>query len=248
MSDPVSDHYQKLLARHYSWMFNLSFEQKVAEQRAVLEPLLQHTPRGPAVDLGCGPGFQSMALIELDFNPIQAIDTSDELLREFTHHIGSLPIDLHCADILSMNEIVISETAAVIVCMGDTLPHLPSLESVRHLFRAVANALAPGGLFILTWRDLTPELTGPDRFIPVRADDERIMTCFLEYLSPTTVLVNDLLYTRDPATTNWMLEKSSYPKLRLSPTQVAQALTAAGLEPRTPATAGRLSLAVARKA
>jgi len=40
--------------------------------------------------------------------------------------------------------------------MGDTLTHLSSPDAVRRLFSAVAAALAPGGLFILTWRDLTP--------------------------------------------------------------------------------------------
>jgi len=71
------------------------------------------------------------------------------------------------------------------------------------------------------------------------------MTCFLEYTSPTTVQVHDLVYTRN--STGWTLEKSSYPKLRLSPAQVAAELTAAGLEPDPPAIAGRLSLLVAAR-
>ncbi|MGD0367049.1 MAG: hypothetical protein ABSA94_06315 [Acidobacteriaceae bacterium] len=58
----AATHYANLLARHYSWMFGLSFDEKVTEQRAILEPLLKDTPRGLAVDLGCGPGFQSLAL------------------------------------------------------------------------------------------------------------------------------------------------------------------------------------------
>lgn len=244
MSGPVSAHYANLLARHYSWMFGLSFEEKVTEQRTILEPLLKDSPRGFAVDLGSGPGFQTMALSELGYRIIHAFDTSDELLGELVPHIGRLPIELH-GDLFTLSEIVPSEMANVIVCMGDTLTHLPTLQSVRHLFRAVAATLVPGGLFILTWRDLTPQLTGSDRFIPVRADDQRIMTCFLEYTSPTTVQVYDLVYTRNP--TGWTLEKSSYPKLRLSPAQVAQELAAAGLESRPSGTAGRLSLVAAQK-
>jgi SAM-dependent methyltransferase len=244
MPDPVADHYANLLARHYSWMFGLSFDEKVAEQRALLEPLLKNTPRGLAVDLGCGPGFQTLALSQLAFRKIHSLDTSAELLTELATHIGPLPIDVHHADILNFADHV-PEMADVIVCMGDTLTHLPTLQSVRQLFRIVHAALAPGGLFILTWRDLTPELTGPDRFIPIRADDQRIMTCFLEYTSPTTVQVHDLVHTRKP--TGWTLEKSSYPKLRLSPAQVAQELTAAGLEPAPPTTAGRLALLVAAR-
>jgi SAM-dependent methyltransferase len=251
MSDPVSAHYANLLARHYSWMFGLSFDEKVTEQRTLLEPLLENAYRGLAVDLGCGPGFQSIALAQLGFSPILALDTSAELLAELSAHSATSDIQTHRGDILSLSDYVQPEQAAAIVCMGDTLTHLSSPDAVRRLFSAVAAALAPGGLFILTWRDLTPELKGPDRFIPVRATGDRIMTCFLEYLSPTTVQVHDLVYTRNlignPATAAWTLEKSSYPKLRLSPNQVSQELTAANLEPNTPPTAGRLSLAVAKK-
>jgi SAM-dependent methyltransferase len=239
-----ADHYRNLLARHYSWMFDLSFEEKVAEQRALLEPILKDVPRGTAVDLGCGPGFQSMALVELDFHPVHAIDTSEELLQEFGAHIGPLPIHLHRADILSLDAIV-PESAAAIVCMGDTLTHLPSYDSVRRLFRAVAAALDPGGLFVLTWRDLTPELTGPARFIPVRSDDATILTCFLESTSPNTVEVHDLVWSRTPS--GWTLHTSSYPKLRLSPAWVADALADAGHDVVHSAPAGRLCLTVSRR-
>jgi SAM-dependent methyltransferase len=247
MSDPVSAHYANLLARHYSWMFGLSFDEKVTEQRTLLEPLLENAYRGLAVDLGCGPGFQSIALAQLGFSPILALDTSAELLAELSAHSATSDIQTHRGDILSLSDYVQPEQAAAIVCMGDTLTHLSSPDAVRRLFSAVAAALAPGGLFILTWRDLTPELTGADRFIPVRADDQRIMTCFLEYTSPTTVQVHDLVYTRNPATSAWTLEKSSYPKLRLSPAQIAAELAAAGLEPGPPGATGRLSLLVAAR-
>ena len=168
MPDPVAAHYANLLARYYSWMFGLSFEEKVTEQRTILEPLLKDTPRGLAVDLGCGPGFQTLALSQLGFRQIHSLDTSAKLLTEFAAHIDRLPIHAHHADILSLGETNIIPTgmADVIVCMGDTLTHLPTLQSVRHLFRAVHSTLVPGGLFILTWRDLTPELTGPTASSP----------------------------------------------------------------------------------
>jgi SAM-dependent methyltransferase len=242
----VEEHYRNLLARHYSWMFGLSFENKVAEQRAVLEPLVRKLPRGLAVDLGCGPGYQTMALSELGFRQIHAFDTSQELLAELLPRIGALPIHLH-GDFLTLDNVVPSGTASVIVCMGDTLTHLPTIEAVRHLFRIVARTLAPGGMFILTWRDLTRELRGAERFIPVRADENTIMTCFLEYTSASIVQVHDLVYTRNPARNSWTLEKSSYPKLRLASAQIADELAAAGLAADPPTSAGRLSLAVARK-
>lgn len=76
---------------------------------------------------------------------------------------------------------------------------------------------------MLSFRDLTAELAGIDRFIPVRADAERIMTCFLEY-GPETVLVHDLIHIQDGE--GWTLRKSCYPKLRLGTRWVTAELAA----------------------
>ena len=73
------------------------------------------------------------------------------------------------------------------------------------------------------------------------------MTCFLEYTTATAVLVHDLIYTRDPGGDTWVLARSSYPKLRMAPAQVAAELSSAGLIPAPPAMAGRLALVVAHK-
>jgi hypothetical protein len=93
------------------------------------------------------------------------------------------------------------------------------------LFAGARAALAPGGALVLTYRDLSRALEGTDRFIPVRADDDRILTCFLEYL-PEVVRVHDLLYTRTPD--GWRLDKSWYPKLRLAQADVERWLAEAG--------------------
>lgn len=91
----------------------------------------------------------------------------------------------------------------------------------------VAEALRPGGSFVVSYRDLSSELRGRDRFIPVRGSADRILTCFLEYLDEDTVLVHDLLYTRHADT--WNLSTGSYPKLRLPHSWVTERCRAAGL-------------------
>jgi SAM-dependent methyltransferase len=249
----VTDHYERLLAQHYTWMFGTSFDETVAEQKSLLAPTLR--PLIPthasalAVDLGSGPGFQSIALAQLGFSPVIAIDTSAALLSELRTHAVRLPIQTHHADLRSLAQLVPAARAAAIVCMGDTITHLPAHSDVAALFASIHAALTPGGIFILTWRDLTPELHGTDRFLPVRSDDTTVMTCFLEYTAPETVLVHDLIYTRDVATPDspWSLNKSSYPKLRLSPAWLAKQLTAAGLTIESQGPAGRLQHITARK-
>lgn len=97
----------------------------------------------------------------------------------------------------------------------DTITHLDLMEDVEHLISSVSTSLSSGGSFCLSFRDYTQtELTGTSRFIPVRSDESRIHTCFLEYNS-TIIHVHDLLHTRESE--GWALSTSAYNKLRIAP-------------------------------
>jgi ubiquinone/menaquinone biosynthesis C-methylase UbiE len=220
----VAEHYQSLLAERYSWMFG-SFEQKAAEQEALFKRLsLHHDPKGPALDLGCGSGFQSVALARLGFE-VTAVDFSERLLQELTQHSGTLPITAMQGDLRELGQFP-DESSQVVVCMGDTLTHLPAKADIPELFRAVKRILKPGGKVIISFRDVNAELEGLDRFIPVKSDPDRIMTCVLEF-EPETVLVTDLFYERTQS--GWAFHKSSYRKIRIAPSAVAEELRGAGL-------------------
>jgi SAM-dependent methyltransferase len=213
----VQDHYSNLLAKHYTWMFGVSFAAKVAEQRAILEDALQpsadRSDLGLAVDLGSGSGFQTVALAEIGYSQVLAVDTSESLLKELQSHQDNLSVQTICIDLLKLDELVPPATAHVIVCMGDTITHLGSKDAVEELLRLAFDALTPGGKFVVSYRDLSAEATGLDRFIPVYSDDGKVMTCFLEFDRSDAVLVHDLVYSREGQ--QWLLEKSSYRKLRL---------------------------------
>jgi len=238
----VADHYENLLADHYSWMSG-PFAEGVAAQLALLSGL-GVVPSGAsrALDLGCGAGLQSVALAELGF-AVTAIDTSRKLLAELATRAGGLAVTPVEGDIVGTAELV-EPGFEVAVCMGDTLTHLASAPEVERLFDGVARVLAPSGLFVLTFRDMTVELTDTDRFIPVRGDADRIMTCFLEY-EPETVRVHDLIHVRQGA--EWVLRKSSYRKLRLTPAWVAAALEQRGFQVLSNGATGRMVLIVARR-
>ncbi len=207
----VAEHYQNLLADHYSWMMG-GLEPAVAKNRQLLE---QHgvSGRGAAVDLGAGPGTQSLALAQLGYD-VLAIDTSQKLLDELSAqaHSTDLSVRTSCADLRAFREHCASPVA-VVVCMGDTLTHLDAEADAEKLFADVHQALEPDGRLVLTYRDLSTPLQGLDRFIPVRSTESTIFTCALEY-DDGGVTVNDLVYERKGDA--WKLHKSSYRKLVLS--------------------------------
>jgi SAM-dependent methyltransferase len=230
MSSTVEEHYANLLAAHYSWMSGVSFLEKVAEQERVLASVLP-AGGGVALDLGCGPGYQSVALARLGFAMVIACDTSPALLRELKDNAARWPaVRPVQADLRTLPTLVQTGSAAAIVCMGDTLTHLRSHMEVARLFADVKAALAPGGVFVITYRDLTHELEGPARFIPVRSDEGRILTCFLEYENADTVMVHDIVHLRERENGGWKMQASCYRKLRLAKDWVRDAAVAAGFE------------------
>lgn len=221
----AKEHYERLLARHYSWMQG-GHELQVAANVRHLESLgLRPKGGGRALDLGCGSGFQSLALAELGFD-VLCIDSSATLLDELRARIiPSGKITAILGDIQDAGVYASREPFEVAVCMGDTLTHLDSFGAVEAMLRALRTNVEAGGTVVLGFRDLTRELTGVDRAIPVRSDADRIMTVFLEF-EPEHVNVHDLIYVRENGA--WTFGKSVYKKLRLSAERVILALGEAG--------------------
>jgi SAM-dependent methyltransferase len=216
-------HYQALLGPIYSWMLG-DLDAAFARSAAEIDDLPLPLGRGVAVDLGAGLGLHSLPLARRGFDVV-AIDNCQELLDELRARSGSLAIATHNADLVAFRAFVTGEPR-VILCMGDTLTHLPHLSAVETLLQAAAESLRRGGVFAATFRDYaTRALEGDQRFIPVRADDARILTCFLEY-QDQQVIVHDLVHERENG--RWRQSISSYCKLRLAPAWVASRLSAHG--------------------
>ncbi|WP_225834173.1 bifunctional 2-polyprenyl-6-hydroxyphenol methylase/3-demethylubiquinol 3-O-methyltransferase UbiG [Streptomyces sp. NK08204] len=228
------DHYDRMLAEHYTWMLGGDVHEVAVRQAATLAELgLTGTADGgPAIDLGCGSGAQTLALVRLGFPSVIAVDTSRRLLDELVTHTQDAAVvrPVHGDIRTVLPEAAEPGTAAAVVCMGDTLPHLPSKADVPVLLGHISRALASGGHLVVTYRDLTTELHGTDRFIPVRGSDDRLLTCFLEYRDEDTVMVHDLLHTRTDG--SWQQQAGSYPKLRIASSWLVEQCRAAGLEVR----------------
>jgi len=221
----VVEHYETVLAGYYSWLFG-GLESKIEENRKFftvhnIKPLRS----GVAVDLGCGSGFQSIPLAQLGFRVI-AVDLSPTLLAELSAHRGDLHIEPVQDDLAQFSH-YLQGPAELCVCMGDTLTHLDSRETIAALFQQVAEHLDHGGTFVLTFRDLSFELTGLDRFLPLRSEPTRIFTCYLEY-EPEYVKVHDLLY--EHVDNQWHLNKSFYRKCRIPFAWAKETLLQSGFE------------------
>jgi SAM-dependent methyltransferase len=220
----VVEHYASHLAPVYVWMAG-GIEAALAVGTQDVASLMPG--RGVAVDLGAGFGMHSIPLARAGY-AVTAIDQSPALLHTLAANSSGLPIRVVESDLLEFRS-ALPERAQLILCMGDTLTHLETFEQVERLCEDVQLSLAAGGQFIATFRDYTSPAAGEKRFIPVRSDADRILTCFLEE-TPQHMIVHDLLHERRGEA--WHLAVSSYRKLRLAPSDLERALSQLGLKVR----------------
>ncbi len=232
ITNPSQPHYDQLLGPRYAWMtgnFDSLLERAKTELAAAGLGAATATPRR-AIDLGAGRGQHALALAQAGWE-VAALEPCaplrEELLAHFAAHHQSVAASV--TDILGWIAAPDAGLWHAILCLGDTLCHLPDLASVDRLLATAASRLAPGGRLVLTFRDYSdPVATGTVRTIPVKSDADRILTCLL-HTGATHVEVHDLFHERTGET--WTLHASRYAKVRLDPARVLARLEAAGLAP-----------------
>lgn len=224
VAEASARHYEDFLAPVYSWMMGGAHSALERGRRELVESgILDDCPTF-AVDLGAGFGMHAIPLARAGARVI-ALDSSAQLLRELVTLSEGYEIRAIRDDLLRFGDHLPTQPDLVL-CMGDTLPHLPDRTSVTTLIERVAERLAIGGRFLVSFRDYTAEREGADRFVSVRHDERRLMTCFLEF-DADSLRVHDILHELHDGT--WHMRVSAYSKLRLSPAWVQAQFERCGL-------------------
>ncbi|TGM25680.1 class I SAM-dependent methyltransferase [Leptospira levettii] len=226
MKEP-KEHYENHLGIFYSWMLG-DLEPKIqAFQEYLIQKKLTPLNKEVSIDLGAGNGLQSIALARLGYEVI-AIDFNLQLLKELeeTRKKENLPIQTINADILTVSQWK-NQNPSFLLCCGDTLTHLSSINQIQEFLKLCYETLTPNGNLLLSFRDYSNPLRGDSRFIPVKADDNRILTCILED-EGKKLRVTDQLYEKSNG--SWQMKISSYYKTKLSKEECLSLLKGIGFQ------------------
>ncbi|MBL7934053.1 MAG: class I SAM-dependent methyltransferase [Bacteroidia bacterium] len=212
-------HYDSHLARIYSWMAG-DFNARTVEFCSFLESQhIKPVSSKIAIDLGAGDGAQSSALAKGGYS-VKALDFNHDLLEELKKNCKDEDVTAYEDDLMSIGKFA-KQNPELILCWGDTLTHLDTQGRIESFIEQCADTLAPGGKLILSFRDYSEKIVGDKRFIPVKSDSNRILTCFVDYL-PTHVMVTDIIHELQDG--KWQQKVSSYTKVRISEEEVLEIL------------------------
>jgi len=187
------EHYENHLASVYAWMAGGIDSAVSRGQQELTDVGVLGGGAKYAVDLGAGFGMHSIPSTRSGCS-VLAIDTSGFLLDQLRNYADGASVATAQDDLRNFAHYLPGEPE-VVLCMGDTLTHLPEMSSVQALISSVGENISPGGRFVITVRDYSTAPEGTNRFIPVRSDESRICTCVLEY-AESTIQVHDVLHER----------------------------------------------------
>lgn len=221
-------HYEEHLSHFYEWMLG-DFEEAASRQQTFFqENNIISKEKEIAFDLGAGNGLQSIPLAKLG-HEVYAFDFNQRLLDSLNERKRNLAITTVLSDLESFH--TYQKEPSLIVCMGDTLTHLDSIAQVSQFLSDCYSKIKPGGSLVLSFRDYGTTLTGEKRFLPVKADENRIHTCVLDY-DEEKVLVTDLIHERVNGA--WSQRVSAYYKTRLTVDTVVKKLKVLGFLVKRP--------------
>lgn len=240
----VKQHYDDLLGDVYAWMSG-DFDAKLEEVKGFFRSNgIVPFSNSQAIDLGAGHGIQSVALAQLGFK-VKAVDFNRQLLEQLRMNVlrHQADIDVLNGDLREVKRFA-DPQPELILCWGDTILHLSDRVEVKRFISECFSSLSPGGKLLISFRDYTEMRHGADRFIPVKSDDNMIMTCCIDY-GDAQLTVNDILHIRRG--NQWELKVSSYQKLRILPQEMLRMLEKTGFLKITEVYDGKMLVMIAEK-
>ncbi|MCP3417864.1 class I SAM-dependent methyltransferase [Bradyrhizobium brasilense] len=141
------------LASVYHLLFE-DWEQTIREQAECLRRLLPPpNEAGPILDCACGIGTQALGLAGLDYD-ISGSDLSPLAIRRARSEALARGYEMEFrSDDMRQLSSAPSEYYGVILCMGNSIPHLETEADVRKAIENMNKKLIDGGLIMFSIRD-----------------------------------------------------------------------------------------------
>ena len=170
------------LAEDYDAM--TQFAVRLEKLKPMLAGMLELLPARHAIDMGCGTGVHVMALAQLGVE-VTGVDVSARMLERARAHAGrhatvdSAPVHFRQGDFLAP---LPTGSADLLLCFGNSLPHLPSRDDLAAVFAHWRRLLLPGGRILIQLLNYRDVLRRGERIINIRRENDTTIIRFYDFL------------------------------------------------------------------
>ncbi|MBN2449559.1 MAG: class I SAM-dependent methyltransferase [Lentisphaeria bacterium] len=173
------------MASRYDRM--VGFENRLATAREFVRELGRRTdtPRGSAaVDLGCGTGAYALALAGDGFSPAWGVDIAAEMLSKAREHAARLGIRATFVegDLTALPALLPWAGTDLVLCLGNTLPHLIEPADLGRSLGQMHGLLRPGGAAVLQTLNYGRILARRERVVSIDRDGDWEFLRFYDFL------------------------------------------------------------------
>jgi 2-polyprenyl-3-methyl-5-hydroxy-6-metoxy-1,4-benzoquinol methylase len=189
--DALSDDYDRFVA----WRGRLAYELPFIEKQ------LAAAGARSVLDVACGTGMHAIALAERGYR-VTGTDVSVGMIERARLNANSadLEIPFVAAGFGELSDRLEGSFDALL-CLGNSLPHVLTMETLRRTLEDFAAVLRPGGLLLIQNRNFDAVIGGGKRWMEPQAyregDREWLFVRFYDFSPDGTLTFNVLTLQRD---------------------------------------------------
>ncbi len=143
----------------------VNWPERLAREQSLILRVLADAPSKRVLDLGCGAGRHARLLAEHGYE-VTGIDLSETALERARSGPVPAGVEFLLADMGAVERAVRGHFGAAF-CLGNTLPHLLSPESLSRMFVGLKRRLLPGSPFLFQVLNYERIRAGEQRALPV---------------------------------------------------------------------------------
>ncbi len=167
--------YQTLSAdydRFVNWKNRLAYELPFIEKQ--IASLLSSADQAlDILDAACGTGMHAVALARLGHH-LSGADLVPEMVELSKQNARSagVTLDLKIAGFGELERAFGTRRFDLLLCLGNSLPHILNLEDLTNTFKDFAACLRPGGILLIQNRNFDAVMATMDRWMEPQAHSE----------------------------------------------------------------------------
>jgi len=143
----------------------IDWPKRLAVERSLILRVLSDAPSKRVLDLGCGTGRHARFLAEQGYEVV-AIDASETALERARRDPVPAGVEFLLGEIGAVERSVRGHFGAAF-CLGNTLPHLLSAESVSRMLVGLKRRLLPGAPVLVQTLNYDRVFSGENRALPL---------------------------------------------------------------------------------